>query len=100
MPNTDKQTAQPSKPNKPTPGNKPEQSPNAKPDKAIHYNENAEAYAKSGKVEPNAKKAVEALDDMDEAIELQAAETKGKSHANRPRMTPDKERESERKERS
>ena len=55
-------------------------------DKAIHYNENVEAYAKSGKVEPNAKKAAEALDDEEEAVELQRAETIGKSHANRPRM--------------
>jgi hypothetical protein len=57
-------------------------------DKAIHYNENVEAYVKSGKVEPNARKAAAALDDEEEAIELQRAETVGKSHANRPRMDP------------
>ncbi len=85
MPNTDKQV---SPPNKPIARTKTE--PVEKQDKAIHYNENAEAYAQSGKVEPNAKKAAEALDDMDEAIELQEAETKGKSHANRPRMAPPK----------
>jgi len=59
---------------------------NPKHGKPIHYNENAEEYAESGKVEAAAKKAVEALDDADEAVELQKAETEGKSHANRPRM--------------
>jgi hypothetical protein len=54
--------------------------------KPIHYNENAAEYAESGKVEVAAQKAIEALDDVDEAIELQKAETQGKSHANRPRM--------------
>ena len=58
----------------------------AKKDKAIHYNENAEKYAESGKVDAAARKAVEALDDETEAIELQKAETLGKSHANRPKL--------------
>jgi hypothetical protein len=56
--------------------------------KPIHYNENAAEYAESGKVEVAAQKAIEALDDADEAVELQKAETQGKSHANRPRMSP------------
>jgi len=52
--------------------------------KPIHYNQNAEEFANSGKVEESARKAVEALNDENEAVELQRAETKGKSPANRP----------------
>lgn len=52
--------------------------------KPIHYNRNVEEFAKSGKVEESARKAVRALDDENEAIELQEAETKGRSPANRP----------------
>jgi hypothetical protein len=59
---------------------------NEKTNKAIHYNERAEEYAKSGKVEEHARKAAQALDDENEAVELQRAETKGKSHANRPKL--------------
>ena len=52
--------------------------------KPIHYNQNVEEFAKSGKVEESAREAKRALDDENEAIELQKAETKGRSPANRP----------------
>ena len=52
--------------------------------KPIHYNQNVEEFAKSGKVEESAREAMRALDDENEAIELQKAETKGRSPANRP----------------
>lgn len=74
----------------------------AKHGKPIHYNENAEEYAESGKVETAAREAVEALDDEQEAVELQKAETAGKSHANRPRMDapPKKEQSANTKKRA
>ena len=54
-----------------------------KRDKAIHYNENAEKFAKSGKVARSAEKAMRALDDEKQAKELRAAEKVGKSRAAR-----------------
>jgi hypothetical protein len=58
--------------------------PTPRTSKAIHYNENVEEFASSGKVEESARKAKEALDDDEQAVELQRAETKGRSPANRP----------------
>jgi hypothetical protein len=47
---------------------------------ARHYNEKAENFAKSGKVEDKAREAKEALEG-DEGRELADAEAEGKSHA-------------------
>ncbi len=47
---------------------------------AKQYNDAAEAFAKSGKVEPAAKAAEKSLD-SDEAEELARAEEEGKRHA-------------------
>ena len=54
-----------------------------KQDKAIHYNENAEKYAKSGKVKEAAKEAQRAVEDDKEKKELREAEKKGKERAAR-----------------
>ncbi len=49
-------------------------------DEDIHYNANAERFAKSGKVKPMAKKAAQALDDPKQRKELERAEKEGKRH--------------------
>lgn len=66
---------------KPDEAAKPNEATKAKP---IHYNKNVEEFAQSGKVEESAREAKRALDDENEAIDLQKAETKGRSPANRP----------------
>lgn len=53
-------------------------------DKAIHYNENVEKYARSGKVTPAAERAKRALQNPREAAELRRAEKEGKKHARNP----------------
>jgi hypothetical protein len=50
-------------------------------DKSIHYNEEAEKHAKSGKVNEAAKKAKDALNDEREGQALREAEQKGKSRS-------------------
>jgi hypothetical protein len=50
-------------------------------DKAIHYNENVEKYAKSGRVEKGARKAEAALADPKQSKELKRAEEEGKKRA-------------------
>jgi hypothetical protein len=54
-----------------------------KQDKSIHYNENAEKFAESGKVDPAAEKAKRALDDEKQARELREAEKRGKQRPSR-----------------
>jgi hypothetical protein len=55
-----------------------------KPDKAIHYNQNVEEYAKAGKVEAAAEAARRAVEDEKSAKRLREAEKKGKARARRP----------------
>lgn len=50
-------------------------------DKSIHYNENAERYSKSGKVDEAAEKAKRALDDDKQSRELRQAEKRGKQRS-------------------
>lgn len=50
-------------------------------DDAIHYNEWVERYARSGKIEPAAQKAMQALNDEQQARELRKAEEQGKSRS-------------------
>jgi hypothetical protein len=57
-------------------------------DKAIHYNENAEAYARSGKPAPAAERAKKALDDKREAAALKRAEQAGKRPPQRRSARP------------
>jgi hypothetical protein len=54
-----------------------------KQDKSIHYNENAEKFAKSGKVDAAAEKAKRALEDEKQARELREAEKRGKQRPQR-----------------
>ena len=50
-------------------------------DNAIHYNEDVERHAKSGKPQQAAEKAKQALNDEKEARELRQAEETGKSRS-------------------
>ena len=58
-------------PNKPKPGG----------NRAIHYNENVEKYASSGKAKQAAERAKRALQDPKQAAELRQAEKAGKRRA-------------------
>jgi hypothetical protein len=60
---------------------KQDQKQGQKPDNAIHYNEDVERHAQSGKPQQAAEKAKQALNDDKEAGELRQAEEKGKSRS-------------------